>query len=1078
MPRLEAIIPPAETVMYLVNLAVAVSLVCGVGLLAARVCRHGTAPLRHGVLVWTLVLILVSPAAVWLAERNGPALVRITVAGRSDAHQTTTADQRLASPADERWAGGEGVAKAEGGRGRAEGSSGFSMAMTLRANGPHPSLLPEGEGTDVTVSPEEARSKVGEGASMMEEFSRLGWWRVTGSAAALLWAIGTALGLCRLVSGCAALVRFCRRLDPLSDPRQKLLVHQAADAVGLRKLPTVFLLHSAGVPVSIGLLSPAIVLPQAMLREADREQLQAVLLHEMAHIARRDHWVGVGQRIAAVLFWWHPLVHRVCEETSDLREEICDNYVVLVQGEGQRLARILVDLAARVTAGPLLPSTVGVMEPRLAGLTGRVSRLLDKERNMETRMNLRSRVFLSSCSLVVLIGIATVGGLRLAQAQPGVSGQSTSQQDEASQPIGKTRPDAQVRLSGVVRGPDGAAVAGAAVYLEVDDLLRRAKKLKSPALPVEDNAKRQFEPKPIFRIIARAQSDAGGRFSLEPQSLPAGDEVTRIVVAAKHFGLALQPWDGKPTKLEIRLPAMVLIEGRLLGPDRRPAADVVVKGTWLTRGSDSWTTVDQFLDEKDYPPYWPRPVRSDEHGGFTLNGVPAGYHVMLDLKHPSFAREEVRIDTGEGATERSRGSEIALLPPVFTHVLEPPRPVEGRVTAADTGKPLAGVLVEVIPMNRHGGEGIYTRTDAAGHFYVSDKAGEHYYVTVFPLPDAGYLAESGCVNGWPQGAKSLVQDFKLARGVLMHGRVVDGASGEPIPGASVEYHASPNNPNRKTANRDRSYEFRNSAITDNEGRFKLTGLGGAGYLTVETPERIYIRKSLAERGGSAERAMPMGYTPVEVWPLAAANQEVVVRLQRGRTVTLQAVGPNGERLPSVIAAWEGRDALHEEIWNLGDRFPEGKITVRGIDRDRITRVFMIDTQKKIGAAYDITANTPAGPVEVRLQPNATITGRAVGENGEPADVQADLMMCFDPQIKRLSTKKPDVFRYQFYGNFTDQHGSHERIPGGRFSFDNVLPGIPLSVMAAEGGNRSCTISIGPLRPGQRLDVGRVVVAKH
>ena len=150
-----------------------------------------------------------------------------------------------------------------------------------------------------------------------------------------------------------------------------------------------------------------------MPREADEKQFQAILLHEMAHIVRRDHWVGVGQRIAAVLFWWNPLVHWTCNEISELREEICDNHVVLVQGEGQRLARILVDLAARVTSGPPLPLTLGVLEPRLTGLTGRVTRLLDKERNMETRMRLRSKVLVCACSLAALMVMATVGGLRI-----------------------------------------------------------------------------------------------------------------------------------------------------------------------------------------------------------------------------------------------------------------------------------------------------------------------------------------------------------------------------------------------------------------------------------------------------------------------------------------------------------------------------------------------------------------------------------------------------------------------------------------------------------------------------------------
>ena len=46
--------------------------------------------------------------------------------------------------------------------------------------------------------------------------------------------------------------------------------------------------------MSIGFLRPTIVLPKTMLHETDSDQLQAVLLHEMAHIARRDHWVGIA----------------------------------------------------------------------------------------------------------------------------------------------------------------------------------------------------------------------------------------------------------------------------------------------------------------------------------------------------------------------------------------------------------------------------------------------------------------------------------------------------------------------------------------------------------------------------------------------------------------------------------------------------------------------------------------------------------------------------------------------------------------------------------------------------------------
>jgi hypothetical protein len=69
----------AEAVIYLVSLAAAVIPVCGMGLLMARACRRGSAPLRHGILVGTLALVLFSPAAVWLAQQKGVALIRVTI---------------------------------------------------------------------------------------------------------------------------------------------------------------------------------------------------------------------------------------------------------------------------------------------------------------------------------------------------------------------------------------------------------------------------------------------------------------------------------------------------------------------------------------------------------------------------------------------------------------------------------------------------------------------------------------------------------------------------------------------------------------------------------------------------------------------------------------------------------------------------------------------------------------------------------------------------------------------------------------------------------------------------------------
>ena len=295
------------------------------------------------------------------------------------------------------------------------------------------------------------------GVSVFSDTPAPAWWQIAGSLAVLLWAAGTGVGLLRLGWGCVAMARFCRRLDSLVDPRQKSLVRQAADILGLRDVPRVYLSRTAGVPVSIGVLKPAIVLPEPMAAEMDAKQWQAVMLHETAHIARRDHLAGVAQRIAAVFFWWNPLVHWVCNGISELREEICDNHVVLIQGEGRRLARILVDLAARAAIRPLLTSSIGVLEPKLSGLAGRVARLVNQERNMETRMNFRTKLFVVACGLAALMEMALIGGVRLDYAQ-------TSKAADVSGSDAKN-PGEIYEFGGQVVDPEGKPLPGAKIYI-------------------------------------------------------------------------------------------------------------------------------------------------------------------------------------------------------------------------------------------------------------------------------------------------------------------------------------------------------------------------------------------------------------------------------------------------------------------------------------------------------------------------------------------------------------------------------------------------------------------------------------
>ena len=208
------------------------------------------------------------------------------------------------------------------------------------------------------------------------------------------------------------------------------------------------------------------------------------------------------------------------------------------------------------------------------------------------------------------------------------------------------------------------------------------------------------------------------------------------------------------------------------------------------------------LTEKDeeLPDFWPRPVKTDAEGRFTIRGVPEGVYATLSFWHPDFAVDEVIVSTMPDGTISPvlKAFEIIPVKPTFTHTLEPARPVQGRVTDKSTGKPLAGMPVEMIPMRRHGGMPFAGMTDADGRYRISGHQADRMYITtVYPRADSGYLATSDDRQGWPAGAKFLEVNFALEKGRLIHGKVLDKDTKQPVRGAAVMYQPGAQEPEQQ-----------------------------------------------------------------------------------------------------------------------------------------------------------------------------------------------------------------------------------------------------------------------------------------
>jgi GWxTD domain-containing protein len=110
---------------------------------------------------------------------------------------------------------------------------------------------------------------------------------------------------------------------------------------------TVTLLESccAEIPVVIGHLRPVILMPAGLLAGLPPEQIESILLHELAHIRRMDYLVNLIQTIVEGLLFYHPAVWWISSAIRTERENCCDDLVVETNGDAHGYATALAALA-------------------------------------------------------------------------------------------------------------------------------------------------------------------------------------------------------------------------------------------------------------------------------------------------------------------------------------------------------------------------------------------------------------------------------------------------------------------------------------------------------------------------------------------------------------------------------------------------------------------------------------------------------------------------------------------------------------------------------------------------------------
>jgi GWxTD domain-containing protein len=100
----------------------------------------------------------------------------------------------------------------------------------------------------------------------------------------------------------------------------------------------------AGVPVVVGYLRPVILVPVGMLTGMPAQQIEVILLHELAHVRRRDYLVNLMQTVVEGFLFYHPAIWWISGVIRTERENCCDDLVVALSGEPREYAAALAAL--------------------------------------------------------------------------------------------------------------------------------------------------------------------------------------------------------------------------------------------------------------------------------------------------------------------------------------------------------------------------------------------------------------------------------------------------------------------------------------------------------------------------------------------------------------------------------------------------------------------------------------------------------------------------------------------------------------------------------------------------------------
>lgn len=216
----------------------------------------------------------------------------------------------------------------------------------------------------------------------------------------LVWAAGTLLGLLALARALVTLSTIRRSAVP---PGLHLLAiwREAIASLPTRRILRLFVSDRVALPAACGYTRPAVLVPRRLERSLGCSEMRHLLLHELAHLARRDDWSLALERVIRVFWWWHPVVWWI-EGRLDAERELACDAAVAARVDGRTYARTLLRVAELSMRGDSPGLAPGALQGRLSR---RIEALLSPGRRATSRGLARGSAA-GAAAVIALAGVS------------------------------------------------------------------------------------------------------------------------------------------------------------------------------------------------------------------------------------------------------------------------------------------------------------------------------------------------------------------------------------------------------------------------------------------------------------------------------------------------------------------------------------------------------------------------------------------------------------------------------------------------------------------------------------------------